>query len=191
MFFIGIFLILLTVFFGPLNPLLLLAAVILPLVLCIVYQFQRNRWQLFTIGEIIIATDSKTDILAQTKKFQISRVPIFVLLTLILIINGNLLDGLGEGQEYHFSSVVLFSIFFVPMYYGSKNFFINPEIPPIALQSAGLLFIGFAFRKGTYLTVSTFTLYWCLAVIWLIIGLIYKWKAVKPTETDSHEKSII
>jgi len=99
-FFVGLFLMLSTVFAGSLNIWLAFAAVSVTLLICILYQVTRPKWDLTTIGEIIVGSSNRQNILEQSTPFALTRIPIFLLILLTLALNSNIQDGLSEGQTY-------------------------------------------------------------------------------------------
>ena len=179
-FIVGILMMLASVFLGPLNIFVLLAGTILPLVACITYQIKRSHWTYDSIGEIIVANNQKKDILDQSKTFSITRIPIFLLVLIILIANGNLLDGLGSGHVYTLVNVLLFSIIFLTTYNGLRNFFLKQDILSIMVFAGGLLYAAFAFRKTVL-----YELYYGFTIVWLLVSLVYKWKVIRIKEAES------
>lgn len=180
-FIVGIFLLLLTALTADsVNILLVFLLVILPLICCIIYQITRQRFKNHTIGELIIGCNGKDDILNQTPKFSVSRIPLFLLVIVTLILNGNLLDGFWNGRVYTISNTIAFTIIFLTIYYGLKNFFIRPDTLYIMIIAAGLLFIAFAFKKNRMLNISSYKIYYTLCVLWLLVGFYYRSKFIKP-----------
>jgi hypothetical protein len=180
-FFIGLILMFLTIFSGPLNVWASIAIVLTSLLACIIYQITRIKWSILTIGEMIINNKDKENILHQRKQFSITRTPLFLLVFVTLLINGNLQDGLSEGSVYSFGSIITYVLFFLCVYFGLKYFFIKPEVLTIIVLSIGLFFIGFIFNnspKGVQTGDSMFIIYSILAALWLIAGLIYKSKRI-------------
>lgn len=121
-FLLGIFLMAFTLFTGPVNLWVALAFVLLPLIACIIFQFKRHETNWYSIGEIVIGNNNKFDILSQTNIFSVTRIPVFLLLLFTIILNGNLLDGIGNGVIYSISNLILFVIIFLTTYNGIKNF---------------------------------------------------------------------
>lgn len=187
-FFVGLFLMLWTVFFGPINIWLGFATVILSLLTSIAYQVTRDKWHIMTIGEIIISNSNKTKILEQSKLFTITRIPLFLLIILTLALNGNLQDGLSEEQAFSFRVVFSLGVMFSCTYYGLKNFFIRPDILPVILIASGLLLVSFGFKISPN-TPQTgdimFRLETGLAIAWVIVGFIYKYKATISLQNDT------
>lgn len=172
----GLILMLWTVFMGAVNLGTALMTAIIPLFICIVYQITRNKWSITSIGEIIIGNSNKNDIMEQTKLFAITRVPIFILIFLTLIINGNLQDGLSEGKIFSIGSVIMLGLMFWCVYNGLKNFFTYTGMLPISLIATGLFLIGFALKLGSDSPMAgllMFKIEASLAIIWLITGFIY------------------
>lgn len=177
-----------TVFFGPINIWLGFATVILSLLTSIAYQVTRDKWHIMTIGEIIISNSNKTKILEQSKLFTITRIPLFLLIILTLALNGNLQDGLSEEQAFSFRVVFSLGVMFSCTYYGLKNFFIRPDILPVILIASGLLLVSFGFKISPN-TPQTgdimFRLETGLAIAWVIVGFIYKYKATISLQNDT------
>src|SRR5688572_19907431 len=96
---------LVTVFWGPLNMYIALVAVIITFIICLVYQLTRSKWNVKSIGEIVLGTTNKHDILQQRKLFRITRIPLFVLVFTTLVLNGNLMDALAEGKAFSAGNV--------------------------------------------------------------------------------------
>ena len=188
-FFIGLFLMLVTVFAGPLNIWLSFAMVILSLLTCITYQATRNKWHISTIGETIIGNSNSSQILEQSKLFTITRIPLFILIILTLGLNGNLQDGLSEGKTFSIGAVISLGLLFSCTYYGLKNFFTKPEMLPVLLISGGLLLVGFGFKVSPNAPQTgdfMFKLESRLAIAWVAAGLIYKFKATRYSLRDNH-----
>ena len=173
-----------TLFIGAMSPITGIIAMLLALGFSIIYEFTRKKFGFLTFGEVLIGNKDKHDILNQTKKFSISRIPVFILMILTLAINGNILDGLSEGQVYSIGNIFLFGLLAGCSYFGMKNFMKNPELLPVFLIIAGLMLTGFAFKyspKAQFTGDFMFKLYIGLSVVWIITGLIYKMKKVKTT----------
>jgi len=171
-----------TLFVGALTPLVGISTMISALATSIIYELMRRKFNLLTFGEHLINSADKNKILIQTKKFSISRIPLFVLMLLTLAISGNMLDGLSEGQVYSVDNVLLFGLLTGCLYYGMKNFMNNPELLPIFLIMTGLVLTGFAFQYSSKAQLTEnfiLNLYLGLSAIWLVTGLIYKTKVLK------------
>lgn len=187
-FFIGLFLMLWTVFAEPINMRLSFVAILLTLLISIIYQATRQKWNIITIGETIISNSDKSDILGQHKRFTITRIPIFVLIILTLALNGNLQDGLSEGQSYSLGVVFSLGLMFSCVYYGLKNFFAKPEMLPIFLISGGLLLIGFGYKYSPKARETGDIIFYIeggLAVTWILVGLVYKSKTKSDQQIDN------
>jgi len=186
---VGLFLLLVTVFTGTIRIWLSFTTIILSLLTSIIYQITRDKWHISTIGEIIIGNSSKTNILEQSKQFTITRIPLFILIILTLVLNGNLQDGLSEGQVFSFGVVISLGLMFACTYYGLKNFFTMPDMLPIFLIAGGLLLVGFGYKispKAPQIGDLMFKLETGLAIAWILSGLIYKYKA-KPAQHTTND----
>lgn len=187
-FFAGLFFMFCTVFTGGLNAWLVFTTVLVTLLICIIYQVARHKWDFTTIGEIIIGSISKQSIIAQSTPFTLTRVPIFLLILLTLALNSNIQDGLSEGQTYSVGVIILLGLFFSCIYYGLKNFFIKPEILPIILVAGGLFLVGVGFKyspKARQTGDIMFNLETGLALAWIAAGLIYKSKTKPERQTKN------
>lgn len=187
-FFVGLFLTLWTVFSGPINMWLSFVSILLTLLTSIIYQATRHKWNITTVGETIIGNSDKTDILGQYKQFTITRIPIFILIILTLALNGNLQDGLSEGQAYSLGVVISLGLMFSCVYYGLKNFFTKPEMLPIFLIAGGLFLVGFGFKVSPKASLTgdfMFALETGLAIAWIVLGLIYKSKTKPDQQIDN------
>ena len=142
----------------------------------------RVRFNFLTFGEHVVGNKDKSEILIQTNSFTISRIPIFILILLTLAINGNLLDGLSDGQVYSLGNVISFALLAGCLYYGMKNFMVAPQMLPIILIMLGLILTGFAFRyspKAMETGETMFNIYMGLSIAWLMCGLVYvKYKTI-------------
>lgn len=150
-FFIGTLLTFVTILVGSISFLIVLSISLITLVVCILYQIKRRFFSFISIGEVVLGNYNKLDIFDQTKLFAITRIPIFLVVVIVLAVNGNLLDGLSDGQRYTFSNFFLFLIIFLTVYNGIKNFFLKADLLSVMVFAGGLLFIAFAFKKhGLY-----------------------------------------
>ena len=178
---LGLILMISTAFIGTINPLIGIYALVFSLSASIVYEARRERFDFITFGEELISNINKGNILIQSKKFSISRAPIFFLIFITLAISGNILDGLTEGKVYSIGDVFLFGLLTSCLYYGTKNFMITAEFLPIVLVIGGLLLTGFASKHSPRVESTggyMFNLYLGLSAIWLVTGIVYQRKEV-------------
>ena len=169
-----------TVFFGTINPLIGGLTIFFSLGSSILYEVMRKKFDFITFGEVLICNSNKGDILVQTKSFSITRIPILILIFITLAICGDILDGLTEGKVYSIGDVILFGLLTGCLYYGIRNFMINSELLPLVLIIGGLLLTGFAFKHSPRVELTggyMFNLYLGLSAIWLVTGMIYRRKA--------------
>ncbi len=181
---IGIGLMISTIVFGPLNLMISFFSMILILILSIVYETIRNRFKIQSFGEHLVSNTDKSDILKQDKAVSITRIPLFILIVLTLVISGNLLDGLSEGQVFPIGTIVMFSILTMSLYYGIKNFMISYKIDSVLLIIFGQMLTGLAFKfspKAPLTGDLMFKVYSVISILWLIIGLIYILSRKKAT----------
>ncbi len=182
----GLLLMAWTVFATPIHPLVVQITVFVTLLICIVYQATRTQWSLTTIGEILISNTGKEDILVQVNPFSITRIPIFVLIQVTLILNGNLQDGLSERQRFGLGTVLGLGLVFFCVYDGLKNFFIKPTMLPVFMLASGLLLVGYRFKTGTPTNDLLFKIYLALAILWVCIGFLYtKKQKSEPLSTQN------
>jgi hypothetical protein len=176
-FFVGLFIMLWTTFFGSINMWASSLFMLTTLTICVIYQNTRNKWNITSIGETIINSNNKNDIIDQVKVFKISRIPIFLLVFVTLALNGNLQDGISEGKTFKIGEVVFLALMFSCIYYGLKNFFTKPEMLPIYLIAGGLLVVGFGYKFSPNAPLTGQIIFYIetgLAILWMIIGYIYK-----------------
>lgn len=176
-----------TIFVGQLNNWFYFFVSVSPLLLCIIYQFIRNKFKFFSVGEAIIGSADKHNILQQTKKFSITRWPLFLLIAFTLIINCVLFNGLSDGQVYNLGFVIFYTILFFCTYYGVKNFSIAPDMLPLFLLLGGLLYASAEYKHSSQMLfpgVYISNIYYCLVALWLVLGFVYKKYAFElPTES--------
>ena len=191
---VGLVLMAVTMFTGALNPATVMLTILGVFVLCVVYQLTRHKFNFVSFGETLISNLDKKKILTQTKVFSVTRVPVFILMLLTLIISGNILDGLSEGQVYTFGNVAMFALLTGCSYYGMKYLVTTSDLLPILLMVAGLMMTALPFKffqKSQLIGDFMFNVYVGFSVAWLIVGLIYKMKRVKSEvieNDDTHEK---
>ncbi len=181
MFVIGTILMLLTIFGVRYNIWGMLLINIVALTSCIAYQIKRSIFKYQTIGELIIGNDNKAEVLLQNKKFSITRVPLFILLIITLIINSNLINGLTTGVKFGIGDVLYNTLVLFCLYYGLKNFFLKPDWLPLILICGGVFLAGFIFK--TKQVTLLYDIYYILGIIWLFIGILYKLKSVYSPNT--------
>jgi len=182
-FFIGLFFVVWTVFGGALNMWVALSVALATLIASIGYQLTRAKYSWQSIGETIVGNTSKSDILAQKKIFRVSRVPLFLLIQVTLIVNGNLQDGLGEEKKFTAGNVLSFAVIFWCTYQGLQSFFRKPDHLPSMLIAAVLLFLAISFKSSQNAPetgVLMYYVYLVLAICWIAAGLFYRSQRVQP-----------
>jgi len=177
----GIILMLLTVFGARYNVWEILFVNIIALTACITYEIRRAVFKQQTIGELIIGNDNKTDVLFQTKKFTITRIPLFVLLLITLVLNESLIAGLADSIKFGIGDILYNGLVFVCIFWGFKNFFLRPDWLPLVLICGGVFLAGFIFK--TRQNILLFDVDYILAIIWLLVGIFYKSKSVHTSDT--------
>jgi hypothetical protein len=173
---VGIILMTFTLFSGSLNELFCVCVALLSLVVSFAYEFIRNKFTFYSFGEIIIGNIDKNDILVQTRVFSMTRWPLFILIILTLLINCNLFRELGYGQVYTFGFIVFYIILFFCTYYGIQNFCIKPDLLPLFLLLAGLLYASVMFKQSPLLFIPGLSFddaYYSLIFWWLIVGWVW------------------
>lgn len=176
-FFASLLLITYTIFIAPLPPWLFIALLPLLSLMCLLYQQYRNRFAYQSIGEHSISNTNKNDILDQSKKFSITRVPLFLLVILTLSLTVHLIDGLGIGYAFGFGGLLFRGVLFGSLYYGIYSFFDRPSLSPIALITIGLITTGAAYKLSPTALLTgelMFLLYISFAILWFLMGLLYK-----------------
>jgi hypothetical protein len=178
---IGTILMFSTVFGALYNTWSLLLTNVVAVIACITYQIKRGAFKQQTIGELIIGNHDKTDILRQNITFTITRIPLFILLAATLLLNGNLINGLTIGVKFAVVDIVYNTLVFFCIYYGFKNFFLRPDWLPLILICGGIFLAGFIFK--TKQSILLFNIYYILGIVWLLVGIFYKTKAVYASST--------
>lgn len=181
---IGIILMFFTVFGTLYNVWEILFVNIIALIVCIIYEIKRTVLKQQTIGELIIGNDNKTDILFQNRQFAITRIPLFILLLITLIINESLIAGLAESIKFGVIDILYNGLVFVCIFFGFKNFFLRPDWLPLVLICGGVFLAGFIFK--TRQSILLFNIDYMVAIIWLLVGIFYKSKSVY-TPDNPHE----
>ncbi|RFP65865.1 hypothetical protein D0N36_06580 [Hymenobacter lapidiphilus] len=155
---------------GPISPEMGVGIVVAVLIGCIVYQVFRSRVNWQSPGEAVVGNTSKTDLLAQSKNFSISRIPLFLLLLLTLALPGNFLDGVGDGQIYDLPQIFTIALLYLGFYRG-LDFFDRPGFAATAMLMGGLLLSATVARTSE---AAVSILFLILAGLWLGAWLVYR-----------------
>jgi hypothetical protein len=177
----GIILMFFTVFGARYNVWGILFVNIIAVIVCITYEIKREVFKQQTIGELIIGNDNKTDILFQNKQFTITRIPLFILILITLVLNESLIAGLAENIKFGIGDILYNGLVFVCIFWGFKNFFLRPDWLPLVLICGGVFLAGFIFK--TRQNILLFDIEYILAIIWLLVGMLYKSKSAYISDT--------
>lgn len=180
---IGVFLMLLTIFFNGLPPIIGILTFLTALIISIVYQFIRKRFKFYSFGEILLQNTDKSNILIQNKTLSWTRIPLYILIIVTLLFSGNILDGVSDGQIYTVGMVVIFSFLTYCTYYGMTGFMTTLKISSVFLLVAGLMLVGLIYLISTKLGKTgdiMFVIYLLLSIFWIALGFVYESKKIKP-----------
>ncbi|QDA61504.1 hypothetical protein [Hymenobacter jejuensis] len=170
---------------GPLPYWIAVPLLIGVAVLCGTYQWQRQVFAFRSIGEIVVGNFNKQSLLHQQKLFSFSRIPLFLLVLVTVVINGNLVDGVSEGKALSTAAGVFWLSFFFVVYYAISQFFTKPNILPLSLLVLTFLLFGsVASADATdQAHQGVFMLYQGLGGAWLVLGVLYIWSAKRHAKT--------